>query len=378
MKSKLITFILFIIMMILIFSLVIFGIYIYSDIIGIDKSELVKIIDNISIEDFKETTKTLESSNYNLSLSDSVNTTLLDNNEINQESNNKSFKINNFFYNQLTINQKKIYEGLYNNKENLKKGNYKIEYGNAFSELLSKEGGSKELGVDYQTAVEAFTHDNPDVFYINVNNMYLNIESTTKLFKTSYNVFISASENSNYWADGFYSYNQVNEAINAVEIAKNNVLNNLNGNDYQKIQNIHNYLVNSIEYDSTYSLTGSYSIYGALVGKKCVCEGYAKAFKYLVNSAGIECEIMQGEATNSSGATESHAWNCVKINDVWYLVDTTWDDPIIIGSGSVVNTSKYKYFLKGSITFEKDHKLSYQFSENGKIFEYPITSKKDY
>lgn len=123
---------------------------------------------------------------------------------------------------------------------------------------------------------------------------------------------------------------------------------------------------------------GSYSIYGALVNKLCVCEGYAKSFKYLANQFGYECEIMQGNATNSSGQTESHAWNCIKLNGKWYLVDATWDDPIIIGTGNVSKSVKHKYFLKGLETFNKDHTPTNQFSEKGKYFDYPEISTINY
>ena len=142
---------------------------------------------------------------------------------------------------------------------------------------------------------------------------------------------------------------------------------------------IHDYLIDNIEYDSSYQAIGSYNIYGALIGRRCVCEGYSKSLKYLANEAGIKCEIMQGTATNSTGQTESHAWNCAKIDGIWYEIDPTWDDPIIIGDGyKTSNIYKYKYFLKGTNSFEKDHTLAYQFSENGKSFEYPIISKRDY
>lgn len=125
-------------------------------------------------------------------------------------------------------------------------------------------------------------------------------------------------------------------------------------------------------------LNGSYSIYGALINKTCVCEGYAKAFKYLANQAGYECEMLQGVGINSSGKKENHAWNAVKLKDTWYLVDCTWDDPIVVGNGKVTNKIRYKYFLKGLNTFNKDHTLSYQFSEGGKVFTYPNLSQKDY
>ena len=63
----------------------------------------------------------------------------------------------------------------------------------------------------------------------------------------------------------------------------------------------------------------------------------------------------------------------------WYEIDSTWDDPIVIGgNGRVTNEMKYKYFLKGSKTFERDHTLEYQFTENGRKFSYPNISPNDY
>ena len=93
---------------------------------------------------------------------------------------------------------------------------------------------------------------------------------------------------------------------------------------------------------------------------------------------------MQGDATNSSGKNEKHAWDCVKLGNNWYEIDPTWDDPIIIAAdgrivnASTANSARYKYFLKGSSTFQKDHTLAYQFSNNGKKFTYPTISESDY
>lgn len=47
-------------------------------------------------------------------------------------------------------------------------------------------------------------------------------------------------------------------------------------------------------------------------------------------------------------------------------------------NGRTTNEMKYRYFLKGTDTFEKDHKLEFKFSQNGKTFLYPTISKKDY
>lgn len=283
-----------------------------------------------------------------------------------------------FFYNQLNQNQKIIYDKLKDNKENLKSGNYIVNFEDAFSNTLANENGNQILGNDYQTAIEAFTHDYPDLFFLDVNKMVLNIETTTKLFKVTYNVYISAKEGEKYLSNDFITEAQIQTACSEIEFVKNTILNNIRGSDYDKILYIHDYLIENIEYDTEYNSVDSYGLYGALVKKRCVCEGYAKAFKYLTNLVGIECEMMQGIATNSVGQTESHAWNCVKLNGMWYEVDCTWDDPIITGGGKLTKDIKYRYFLKGKITFEKDHVNSYHFSDEGKEFTYPIINIEDY
>lgn len=378
MKSKFTTIILFFIVIILVLGILILGSAMYIDLIGDGTSNVIHEIQNIATEEPEEKDDiNLEISSQNIS--SSIQGIAGNNSQEAQTMEVDDNSINHYFYKQLVGNQKVIYDGLQNNKQNLKLGNYKIEFGNIFSDILSQENGGEELGKDYQTAIEAFLHDNPDIFYLDVNKMYLNIETTTRFLRTTYNVYISPAQGSTYLSDEFATTAQIDRTIEEIEFIKNDIINQLRGSEYKKILWIHNYLIDNIEYDSSYQAMGSYSIYGALIGKRCVCEGYAKAFKYLVNEAGIECEIMQGTATNSSGQTESHAWNCVNVEGTWYEIDVTWDDPIVVGGGKVVsNQFRYKYFLKGRNTFEKDHVLSYQFSENGKVFGYPSISGSDY
>lgn len=103
----------------------------------------------------------------------------------------------------------------------------------------------------------------------------------------------------------------------------------------QKLKWIHDWLVNSVEY----SLAGKkmskeepnkvpnydhlWNEYGAIVDGEAVCQGYAYAFKAIVDElvrqtgADIECRYVQGGG---------HAWNQVKLNGNWYHIDVTWDD----------------------------------------------------
>ena len=374
MKSKITTFILTIFMLLLILLIVGFGVVIFLEINSGSISTIYEFQGNgeVSYEDTENV------SSKNITITEKIQEIFTGNKQEETYDYSAKQSESNYFYKQLNDYEKKIYNGLQENKENMQSGTYVINYGDSFSDILASENGSEVLGKYYQSAIEAFTHDNIDMFYLNVNKMYLNIETTKKLGKTKYNVYIAPEENGTYFADGFSSKEQVASASEEIESVKETVLSTLSGNSYKDIFKIHDFLVDNISYDTTYSSVGSYSIYGALVKKTCVCEGYSKAFKYLLNSAGIECEIVQGTATNSSGETENHAWNCVYLNDNWYLVDVTWDDPIIIGGGTLTGRNKYKYFLKGTETFDKDHREQYQFTEGGKVFSYPEMSKVDY
>lgn len=292
---------------------------------------------------------------------------------------NKNEYQNKYLYSQLGENGKIIYEKLYENKENLKTGTYTIQFGNAFYDILSQENGSDKLQEEYQTAIEAFTYDNPDVFYIDVTKMYINIETIQKIFSTKYNVYINSAKDPTYLLDGFTSKEQIDQCESQVIAVKNQILNQIAGkNDIEKMRYIHDYLVDTIEYDQTFVEKNIYNIYGALVSKTCVCEGYAKASQYLLNEAGLENIIITGTATNSDGKTENHAWNYVNIDEKWYAIDTTWDDPIIVGGGKLTNTIRYRYFLKGSSTMNKNHFISTKFTSGGQDFEFPKLSITDY
>lgn len=281
-------------------------------------------------------------------------------------------EIKNYYYEQLNHYSKIIYKKIDDNKENMKTGTYRINFGEAFSELLRQENGSKLLENYYQSAIETYLYDNPDVFYLSPKKMYINIQTTKGRFTTKYEVYLDCGQEDNYLADGYESKEQIEQIENQIKNIKDNILASIeNKNEFEKIKTIHDYLVDNISYEETLSKTNIYNIYGALIQKECVCEGYAKAFKYLLDEAQIESIIVIGVATNSQNETENHAWNYVKFEEEWYAVDVTWDDPIVIGGGDVNNGSRYKYFLVKSDEINKDHKESSQFTEGGQEYQYP-------
>ena len=189
------------------------------------------------------------------------------------------------------------------NKENMKSGTYQINLGNTFTDILSSANGESLLGDYYQSAVETFIYDNPDVFYLDVNKMYLNIETTTKRNDVSYNVFINSGNQANYLDEAYNSEAQINQAISQLESVKQQIVAQaqVQGSTYNQIKYVHDYIVDNTNYDSTISNPDIYNIYGTLIRKSSVCEGYAKSFKYIMDALNIPCVMVIGEATNSSG-----------------------------------------------------------------------------
>ncbi len=287
-------------------------------------------------------------------------------------------QVDKYFYNQLDEKSRIIYRAFESNKEQMKTGTYQIELGTSFSDVLSQSNGQEKLGEYYQSAIEAYTYDNAEVFYLSPRKMYLNIETTTKGGDSTYNVYINSGSEANYLTEEFNSKQAIDQAISQIEQVKNQILQNKTGNTYEDIKMIHDYLVDTINYDSSLSKQNIYNIYGALVNRECVCEGYARAFKYLLDELDIPCVMIIGTATNSQGETENHAWNYVQLNGAWYAVDTTWDDPVVVGGGTASEESKYKYFLVGREVMDQDHSPSGQFTDDGKIFSYPNLSNTNY
>ncbi|MBD5444088.1 MAG: hypothetical protein HDR29_00915, partial [Lachnospiraceae bacterium] len=110
--------------------------------------------------------------------------------------------------------------------------------------------------------------------------------------------------------------------------------------DLEKVIALHDYLAVNNEYDYKNQQSGtlpdvSYTAYGTLVNRTSVCEGYALAYKYLLNKLGIECYMVTSESMK-------HAWNMVKLDDEYYHVDVTSDDPVWDRVGQV--THNYMLF----------------------------------
>lgn len=286
-------------------------------------------------------------------------------------------KEDSYYYDQLSETAQIIYDKLLDEKDKLKTGTESIRFTkNEFDNLLNKTNGLEVLSKEYQNAVDAIRTDHVDLYYVDFTKMALRTITYTRGSTVTYQVYLSPSDGkSDYLKDGTYS-EEIDEQISEIETKASEILEGARGSNYQQIQYIHNWLIDNLEYDTTYSAENNRDIYGALTNKKVVCEGYAKTFKYLLDKLEIPCILVSGEAQNSQGTREKHMWNYVKINDIWYAVDVTWDDPILLNSNKLPNKNRYKYFCQGD-NINTDHFLNRTLTENGQEFTYPELYHKE-
>ena len=145
---------------------------------------------------------------------------------------------------------------------------------------------------------------------------------------------------------------------------------NLNGKtEAEKVVAIHNYICDHVDYDydglSDSSNTVKYTAYGALCNGKAVCNGYAVLFYRMCKEAGLSVRIISGTANGGL-----HAWNIVKVGDVYYAVDSTWD-------GQDAQTLN-QYLLKSEKDFSADHTRSAEYTTEEFNDTYPMALNSYY
>jgi hypothetical protein len=130
--------------------------------------------------------------------------------------------------------------------------------------------------------------------------------------------------------------------------------------EFHKTKLLHDWIAENIAYDvrSYFSDTSDDNAAEppeeTLVQRQAVCHGYTSLFKQMCTLAGIPCEDISGygrgysyvSGRNANVGEENHAWNAVRIDERWFLVDVTWD------AGYV-----------GEQAFRKEYRTTYLFME---------------
>lgn len=106
-----------------------------------------------------------------------------------------------------------------------------------------------------------------------------------------------------------------------------------------KLKKIHDALVDN----STYT-KGHYKTSEIVLDGEGVCAAYTSATQLLLHMVKIDCRRVPGTEQMN------HTWNLVELNDVWYHMDVTWDDP----TGGAPRRM-YTYYLLADVEAAVDH-----------------------
>ena len=134
-----------------------------------------------------------------------------------------------------------------------------------------------------------------------------------------------------------YSNNDI-KLINAkVEEIEKEIWNSSMSNE-DKIKEAHNYIINNSKYDKDRSDNNivkykSDTAYGSLLEGYSLCGGYTDAMELFLEDMGIKSYKI---------SSENHVWNAVNLNNAWYHLDLTWDDPITTDGSDIL---EYNFFL---------------------------------
>lgn len=134
-----------------------------------------------------------------------------------------------------------------------------------------------------------------------------------------------------------YDENSINEINNKIDSVINEII-TTDMTTKDKIKKFHDYIINNTTYDIEANETGtskyeSTSAYGTLLEGYAMCGGYSDAMALFLNRLNIK---------NYKIASDSHIWNAVYLEDNWYHLDLTWDDPVSKNGKEYV---LYNYYL---------------------------------
>lgn len=216
-----------------------------------------------------------------------------------------------YCYETLTEDEKLWYEDM-----------YAIMSGMHQEMILSLQGNDTvgEQGMD--KVFQCVMNDHPELFYVKgyTYTHYTYGGETTKFsFSGSYTMDMAEREERQEQIDA------------AVETCLQGI--SQEASDYEKMKYVYEYLITSTEYDQ--QAVDNQNICSVFIGRRSVCQGYAKATQYLLEKLGIRSTLVIGTVYGN----ESHAWNLVQLDGAYYYVDTTWGDASyqILEEGSSVS-----------------------------------------
>ena len=121
-------------------------------------------------------------------------------------------------------------------------------------------------------------------------------------------------------------------------------------NPVLRVKALHDYVADRIAYDAESYFAGKYPPQDAETvfrTRKAVCAGYAKLLEALGKAAGEEIVYVVGDARTQTSdlSGQGHAWNAVKVNGQWNLIDATWDSGYVDRAKGFTKSYRTEYLM---------------------------------
>ena len=205
--------------------------------------------------------------------------------------------------------------------------------------------------VEYQECLNDVADISYDKLLLsNINNFvhpYNSYTSIKTLFDETGEITIKVTH--------LYSNEEIDRIDKDIDLLIENVVKD-SMNDKEKILALHDYIINNTKYDieranseTNSSEYDSARILGVLYDHYAICSGYADLMAVILEKLNIP---------NYKISSETHVWNALYLDNEWWHLDLTWDDPISTSGKDILDHS---YFLIDSKTLReldagiKDH-----------------------
>ena len=141
---------------------------------------------------------------------------------------------------------------------------------------------------------------------------------------------------------------KINEKLDYIE---NNVVDK-NKNNEDNLRAIHDYIINNTRYDKSHQNNDkSETAYGALINGYSICGGYTDAMELMLERLNIESYKV---------SSSTHIWNAVNLDNKWYHIDLTWDDPVTENDTDILDDS---FFLIDTDKLKEIEPKEHNFNE---------------
>ena len=214
-----------------------------------------------------------------------------------------------YYYNLLSPDEKRIYDAFYDGVRKL------------MPEITIPNRSYTRDSSNH--VFQAILSDNPDIFYLSPRNC------KTRMSASEYTII----------PEYLYSREQINEVTSQISRKSSEIISRIcsiaGRDDVKREKELYRYFQQNYKYDEASKgsenpavVRIAYTMVGPILYNRAVCDGFSKAYMFLLDAMDIRCIYVAGAGRKDGYINPNHAWNIVWHHGRTYHSDVTWDIPL--------------------------------------------------